>query len=138
MTILLRSLNATQQRGLALTSHGDTNLGKNNFQRGPSLAETTMQRETEKLNHGGTSTYGGVSGSVNFSPYRSTHIPTWLYPSTGLQHSYDKDRNFLSQFPLGFEGCFNCGQTDHRNTRDCALAKRGSFNKKVFYGNMGT
>ena len=45
---------------------------------------------------------------------------------SGLQHPYDKERDFLSRFPVGFEGCYNCGQKDHRNTRDCTKAKNGN------------
>ena len=46
MTVLLRSLNTTQNRGVALSNQGNanSNCGKNYFQQSPSLAESTLSR----------------------------------------------------------------------------------------------
>ena len=63
------------------------------------------------------SQYGGGTG--NNDPQRlNSKIETRTRPSTGLQHPYDKVKDLLSRFPTTFQGYFNCGQTDHKNTRD--------------------
>ena len=70
--------------------------GKNFYQQGPSKAENTLQR------------YNGGEQVPN--PH---DVETRKHTGTGLQHPYDKERDFLSRFPVGFNGCYNCGQTDH-------------------------
>ena len=35
-----------------------------------------------------------------------------------------------------FQGCFNCGQTDHRYNRDCPDAKADNFDKNKFISKM--
>ena len=126
MTDLLRSLNTTQNRGLALATNSNENStrGQRYYQQSPSLAETPISR------YSGGSNNNGDTG--NSSRTISNNIETRTHPDTGLQHPYDKSRDFISQFPIGFEGCFNCGQKDHRNTRECASAKAGNFDKQRF------
>ena len=42
----------------------------------------------------------------------------------------------MSQFPLGFKGCYNCGGTDHFSTRECPAVINGDFNKSKFFKEM--
>ena len=136
MTTLLRNLNTTQNRGLDLATHvnhgqqqHNPSHGQKNYQQGPSQAENTLQR----YNGGGQdNNVGNNFGNNNFH-----NVETRTHPGTGLQHPYDKERDFLSRFPLGFEGCYNCGQKDHRNTRDCTMAKNGNFDKTHFFQRCG-
>ena len=66
-------------------------------------------------------------------------VETRLCQSTGLQHLYNKDNDYLSRYPVGFKGCFNCGKTDHFRTGDCQLTQSGKFDKKKFFlGIMGS
>lgn len=44
--------------------------------------------------------------------------------------------DYLSRFPLGFRGCYNCGENAHYSTRDCPLARSGDFNKQKFFLEM--
>ena len=69
-----------------------------------SQAETTMNR------------YKG-----NSSPPPNPHnLPTRIHPTTGLPHPYNPNSpDYLSRYPLGFMGCFNCGELDHRSSREC-------------------
>ena len=52
---------------------------------------------------------------------------------TGLQHPYDKEWDFLRRFLVGINGCYNCGQKDHRNTRDCTRDDVIAFHQIAFY-----
>ena len=44
----------------------------------------------------------------------------------------------MSQFPLGFLGCFNCGQLDHSNTRDYPNNRGVNFDKQMFFRELWT
>lgn len=80
------------------------------------------------------------NNDMNVTPVyksRDTKIETKLHLDTGLQHPHDSTVDFLSCFPHGFQGCYNCGKTDHNNTRDCELACGGNFNKKQFFQQSG-
>ena len=132
MTALLRSMNKTQNRGLnfyagtdGTGNHGNMARGQNYFSHSPSLAETTMSRYNS----------GTGSGTSNNDSSRP-QVVTRTHPSTGLQHPYDKDRNYLSQFPVTFKGCFHCGDTNHSRTKDCPSAQAGTFDKTKFFSEM--
>ena len=114
--------------GLANTIKGDNNQNSNRenadhvqsyFQQGPSLAETTLSRYNENNN--------------GDDKKKSNDVETCTHPVTGQQHPYDKTRNFLSQFPLGFLGCLKCGQLGHRNTWDYLNNRGGNFDKQLFF-----
>lgn len=49
---------------------------------------------------------------------------------------YDSKVDFLSRFPIGFQGYYNCSKTDHNNTRDFELARGGNFNKRQFFSEI--
>ena len=120
MAVMFRTINNSAARGLTTMHHEEISVGNMYFQNSPSLAEQTLS----KYHHDPISKEPPLS--------RNLHIETRIHPVTGLQHPFDKARNFLSRFPLGFRGCFNCGKTDHRNTRDCPLAQQGNFDKIRF------
>ena len=98
------------------------------IKKSPSLAETTISRYSGGGNNN--------SDTGNSSCTVSNNIETRTHPNTGLQHSYNKSQDFINRFPIGFEGCFKCGQKDHRNTRECASAKAGNFDKHRFFAEM--
>ena len=60
---------------------------------------------------------------------------TRKHPESSLQYTFDVATNFLSRFPVDFKGFFNCGQTDHWQTKKCPEAKNGNFNKALFFFN---
>ena len=126
MTDLLRSLNTTQNRGLALATNSNENStrGQRYYQQSPSLAETPISRYS-----GGSNNDGDTSNS---SCTVSNNNETRTHPDTSLQHSYDTSQDFISRFPIGFEGCVSCGQKYHRNTRECTSAKADNFDKHCF------
>ena len=72
-----------------------------------------------------------------FTDINSRNVETRTHSGTGLQHQYDKKKDFLGKFPVEFEGCYNCGQKNHRNTRDCTMAKNGNFDKQIFFLRCG-
>ena len=106
-------MNTTQNRGLSLATQGlhegthhhpmpeqqnnsnfignqnNDSYGQHYSKQGASLAESTLSRYN--------------SGDNNFRNYNK-NIETRLRPGTGLQHPYDSGKEFLSRFPLGFEG----------------------------------
>ena len=132
MTALLRSMNKTQNRGLHFYAGTDDTGIHNNIQRGqhyyshsPSLAETTMSRYSS-----------GTGSNTGYNNTSRPQVVTRAHPSTGLQHPYDKDRNYLSRFPVTFKGCFNCGDTNHWRTKDCPAAQAGTFDKTKFLTEM--
>ena len=49
---------------------------------------------------------------------------------------YDKDMNFLNQFPVTFKSRFNCGDTYHWGTKDCTAAQAGNFDNTKFVNEM--
>ena len=100
-------------------SNGD-GRGQSYYQQSPLLAETAIVRYNNK----------------NGDTVPRTKVETKTHHVTGLQHPYDNVRYFLSRFPLGFRGCYNCDSEDNINTRDCDLAKSGSFNKSEFFAEM--
>ena len=99
--------------------------GQNYFQQVPSLAVYTLTR------------YNGGGGNNNvahkFTSNNTGNVETRTHPSTGLQHPYDNERNFLSRFPIGFDGCYNYEKRDHRNTRDYLKAINGQIDKQKFF-----
>ena len=101
----------------------DDNQRKNSqvyFQRGPSLAESTIER------------YKGPPATTPTQQDRP-EVQTKLCRETGLQHPYDSQRDYLSKYPLGFRGCYACGGEGHRNNRDCPKKLSGTFNKEEFF-----
>ena len=90
------------------------------FQRGPSLAETTIER------------YKGPAPSTESRP----EVETRICRDTGLQHPYDREKDYLSKYPVGFRGCYACGKDDHRSSRECPLNQTGQFDKNVFFLEM--
>ena len=131
MATMFRSMNPNTQRGTTMQYSDDNAHGYHNdhargvayFQNSASLAETTLARYNEPTNSNPTTRF-------------NADVETRLHPETGLQHPYNKSDDFLSRFPLGFRGCYNCGQTDHRSTKECPLAQRGIFDKKTFFSEM--
>ena len=122
---LLREMNPTRNRGTNLGTHGycepDTASSGSSlaYQQGGSIAEQTISQYSQ-----GSSRTAGKP------------VETRKHPETGLEHPFDKDHNYLSRFPVDFKGCFNCGQTDHFSTRNCAAANNGDFNKQMFFNEM--
>ena len=123
-------MNPLHQRGMGLAHmiKGDNNYNNNRenadhrqsyFQQGPSLVETTLSRYNKTNNGDDTN--------------KSNDVKTRKHPIIVQQHPYDKARNFLSQFPLGFLGCFNCVQLGHSNTRDCLNNRGDKFDKQIFF-----
>ena len=104
-----------------------------NFQNGPS--------QNCAYNHGPlvieqTLQCYNPSNSNSKMQYSPIEVKTRPHPDTGIPHPYDESRDFLSRFPLGFRGCYYCGNTDHFRTRDCPAAKNGNFNKMQFFQEM--
>ena len=96
MTVLLRSLNTIQNRGLALATNSNeiSTRGQHYYQHSLSLAETTISRYSRGGNNNEDT--GNASCTV------PNNIETQTHPDTGLQHPYDKSRDFIIRFPIGF------------------------------------
>ena len=84
----------------------------------------------------GQYTQGGTQGSHNSAQNDRKMVETRNHPESCLQHPFDLANNFLSRFPVDFKGCFNCGQTDHWQTKSCPEAKNGNFNKIMLFNEM--
>ena len=127
MSKMLRSLQ-TGNRGENLFLQSDRNVPHNSIEYGSSLQFQQSQSSAEftmsKYDNGKQQYQGRNNG---------TKVETRLCRDTGLQHPYDKENDYLSRFPEGFRGCFNCGKTDHFRTGDCQLAQSGKFDKKKFF-----
>ena len=79
----------------------------------------------------------GKNGDTNqFTCPGTNNMYAQTHPKTGIQHQYDKSRDFLSRFAFRFEGYFNCGLCDHRNSRDCALANPENFDEQISFAEM--
>ena len=69
-----------------------------------SLAEQTMSRYSDQS-----------------KPPNPNNLPTRL-GKNGNPHPFrNDDPDYLSQYPLGFRGCYQCGSSDHTNRRDCPM-----------------
>ena len=88
--------------------------GHSFYNNNSSLAKSTFQR------------YKGPPSSLCPPP------PTRKNPTTGLDHPWDEGTKYLSQFPIGFRGCFACEGVDHSNTSQCPLKANGQFSKQKF------
>ena len=64
-------------------------------------------------------------------------IDTREHLVTSLQHTFGRENNFSSPFPLGFKGCYHCGDTAHFSTSECSAVQNGNFNKKGFFRSCG-
>ena len=92
--------NGSENNSSSQTANFSDNHGYNlAYQYGQSVAEQTLQ------------CYG--SGYSHNTPRQNeAKIKTKTHSTTGLQYPFDNERNFLSRFPLGFWGCYNCGKKD--------------------------
>ena len=121
---LIRSLHSNNSRGTQSRQFGSSNVinsgipahGHSLFQQGPSLAEQTLSK------------YNGGSNNLP-----QPNIETRIHPKTGLPHPYTPSTGYLSEYPLGFKGCFNCGKTDHWRSTHCPLRLAGIFDKTRFF-----
>ena len=134
MSKLLRSLHPSHSRSSNMffgsnrehpldDSRTEDNGQMLQYQNGQSPAESTIRRYSSNM-------------ANNFDDKNEAKVPTKLCEKTGLQHPYDKETNYISRFPVGFRGCFNCGATDHFSTRDCPAAQSGNFNKRKFFAEL--
>ena len=108
MKALLREMQSSRQCGTNLETSGiqysdsRTNGSSYSYQQSPSIAEQTIRQNTP--------------GSSSEHSNNQHMVETKTDPRSGLQHPFDKDINFLSQFPVGFRGCFNCEKSNHFST----------------------
>ena len=91
-------------------------------------------------NHEG-SIYGyrrdlSLAEGVISSHKATTNVPTKRSEATGKDHPFDAEYNFLSRFPLGFNGCFICGATDHFNRMDCPKGINSKEERCIFFNEM--
>ena len=98
------------------------------FQRSASLAEKTI------------STYKQTASTIPPPPPPPaldihTAVPTMFFPETDKQHHFNPESNYVSRFPLGFCGCYACGQEDHFRSKNFPLKQNGQFNKREFSEN---
>ena len=130
MIVLLRSLNTTQNRGLALAINSTEIQPLCNFiinkahhyQKLLSLATVEAVIITVIL----------VIQVVRYPIILKHELTQLLVYSTHTTSHEISSVYFLSVF----EGYFNCGQKDHRNTRDYASAKAGNFDKQRFFAEI--
>ncbi len=82
-----------------------------------SLAEETIQK------------YKGIPSNVE-------HEDIELRTVKGITYPFHKPRQFLSDYPIGFRGCYVCGSQDHWKKDDCALVRSGNFDRQRFFKNL--
>jgi len=126
-------------------------LKQMNRNNGPPRPQTyvTHVADTTSNNAGQVYQYGLSQAESSIERYKGTapttppmYIPvqadveTQFNPETGLQHPFDSSSNYLSKYPLGFRGCYACGGTDHRSSKDCPLTHSGRFDKQSFFREM--
>ena len=117
MKELFSEMQASRQRGTNLETISIQNSGSRVngssylYQQSPSISEQTIRQN-----------------SPGYSP---TH-----YNNQHTVDPFDKDNNFLSWFPVGFRGCFNCGKNDHFSTKFCPAANAGDLNIAKFFNEM--
>ena len=99
--------------------YGDEAYAQSFFQNSTSLAESTISKHS-----------GGIQAATD------PNIETRIHPKTGKHHPFYRAGNYISDYPLGFRGCFNCGENDHWKTSRCPLALSGNFNKNRFFKEM--
>ena len=93
--------------------------GLSYFQQHQSLAEGTLTK------------YKGAPNDA-----QKVQVKTKLHPETCQQHPYTESPYYLSDYPVGFRGCFNCGKTDHWRTANCPLKQAGIFDKTRFFNEL--
>ena len=75
--------------------------------------------------------YGRSQAEQTLSKYQppQDHPDVEIRIVQGTQYPFHKPSQHLSKYPVGFRGCYNCGQSDHFRTSDC----KKEFNKMAFF-----
>ena len=53
-----------------------------------------------------------------------------------IRYPYNIEYNFVSRFPVVFQGCYNCGREDHICREDCAQGIKNQTDYKLFMNVM--
>ena len=86
------------------------------FQRSMSQAETTIQQ---------------------YKNGPAPTIPTKTDSKTGIEYPFDESNNYVSRFPVGFQGCYMCGSQDHFKRTDCPDGNtQDRAKRKLFFADM--
>ena len=89
----------------------------------------------QRYNHNPHLQYGPSLAEKTISSYKTPNdnIPTRRHNQTGAEHPYDATTDYLSMYPLGWVGCYACGDQGHTRSVDCPLWQAGRVNKKAFF-----
>lgn len=89
-----------------------------------SLAEETLEK------------YKGPPGNgTNNSNVNATDIEV-RKGTDGNLYPFHTPTQYLSQYPVGFRGCFVCGSTDHWRKDSCPITQSGNFNRCKFFHDL--
>jgi hypothetical protein len=58
---------------------------------------------------------------------------TSFNPGTQQHHPIDPVSGYVSKFPVGFRGCYNCGKEGHYNRNDCGVVKTRENSTAFWY-----
>lgn len=89
-----------------------------------SLAEETIERYK-----------GPMPGAHNANNTNATDIEV-RKKSDGNNYPFHIPTQYMSQYPVGFRGCFVCGSTDHWRKESCPVTQSGNFDRKKFFHDL--
>ena len=115
----------------------DTVSGKLFYQR-ESQAEMTIRLNKEKQRQSATTATTDHGNSNTHTPQSGTGVEAIMETRTvnGVEHPYDPEWDFTSEFPVGFRGCFICGKDDHFSKADCPIGIGDRSIRQKFFNEL--
>ena len=118
-------------------SNTDTTSGKLFFQR-ESQAEMTIRLNKYKQHESATPAATDHGRRDIQYPQSGTGVEAVMGTRkvNGVEHPYDPEWDFTSEFPVGFRGCFICGKADHFSKADCPIGIGDKSVRQKFFNEL--
>ena len=110
---LLQSHDKINEHVLELMKQSGRRSGNSNFLANNSTPQ--VHPPPQRYNHNPHLQYGPSLAEKTISSYKTPNdnIPTRRHNQTGAEHPYNATTDYLSMYPLGWVGCYACGDQGH-------------------------
>ena len=130
---LLQSHDKINKHVLEIIKQNSQRGGNSNFLANNSTSQ--LPQSVQRPNPALHLQYGPSLAEITISSYKAPtdNIPILRHQQTGVEHPYDATTDYMSIYPLGWVGCYVCGDTGHTRLVQCPLWQSGRVNKKAFF-----
>ena len=130
---LLQSHNKINEYVLEIMKQNGRRGGNSNFLANDSTSQ--IPPPTQRPSPNSFLQYGPSLAKKTISSYKAPTdiIPTSRHHESGADHPYNATTDYLSRYPLGWAGCFACGDQGYTQSVKCLLWQAGRVNKKAFF-----